>query len=148
MKNPGALAQDAHARFRQGDYAGSVIAYTRAIGLDPHNEVLYSNRSASYALLRDYDSALDDARKCVLLKPEWSKGYLRLCKALDGKGMHQQVIEAAIKGLDKEPKDGAPSEVRLRLNDVLADARGMQLHKMCSSGNLDAAAKLIQDGAS
>jgi stress-induced-phosphoprotein 1 len=58
----------------------------KAIELDPSNHVLYSNRSASYASLRDFDKALVDANKCVELNPGWSKGYGRKGAALHGIG--------------------------------------------------------------
>jgi stress-induced-phosphoprotein 1 len=41
--------------------------------LDGSNHVLYSNRSAAYASMRDYQHALEDAEKTVQLKPDWAK---------------------------------------------------------------------------
>lgn len=37
--------------------------FTQAIALDPSNHVLYSNRSACYASLKEFDTALEDAVK-------------------------------------------------------------------------------------
>lgn len=48
--------------------------------------MLYSNRSASYASLRDFQKALDDANKTVELNPAWSKGHGRKGAALHGLG--------------------------------------------------------------
>jgi stress-induced-phosphoprotein 1 len=48
--------------------------------------VLYSNRSACYASLKDFQKALDDANKCVEIAPTWSKGYGRKGAALHGQG--------------------------------------------------------------
>jgi stress-induced-phosphoprotein 1 len=58
----------------------------KAIELDPSNHVLYSNRSACYASLRDFEKALTDANKTVELNPGWSKGYGRKGAALHGLG--------------------------------------------------------------
>lgn len=58
----------------------------QAIELDPSNHVLYSNRSASYASIKDFNKALEDANKCVELSPGWSKGYGRKGAALHGLG--------------------------------------------------------------
>ena len=54
--------------------------------MDPQNHVLYSNRSASYASLKDFDKALSDAEKTVELNPTWGKGYGRKGAALHGQG--------------------------------------------------------------
>jgi len=59
---------------------------TQAIELDPSNHVLYSNRSGSYASLKNFDKALEDANKTVELNPSWGKGYSRKGTALHGLG--------------------------------------------------------------
>jgi len=67
--------------------------YSEAIKCDPNDHVLYSNRSASYASIQEYDKAYDDAEKCVSIKPDWAKGYLR-------KGLaefYQQKYEESVK---------------------------------------------------
>jgi stress-induced-phosphoprotein 1 len=62
--------------FSSGDFKTAVEKFSEAIDLDPSNHVLYSNRSASFASLRNYDQALDDANKTVELKSDWPKvGY-------------------------------------------------------------------------
>jgi stress-induced-phosphoprotein 1 len=77
--------------------------FTQAIELDPNNHVLYSNRSACYASIKDFDAALSDAIKTtgmgkkkkkkfkpfvltehLELKPDWGKGYSRKGAALYG----------------------------------------------------------------
>jgi stress-induced-phosphoprotein 1 len=58
----------------------------QAIELDPQNHVLYSNRSACFASLKEFDKALEDANVCVGLSPQWSKGYGRKGAALHGLG--------------------------------------------------------------
>ena len=42
--------------------------------------ILYSNRSASFLCLGDEKNALEDAERCVELRPEWFKGYYRLAQ--------------------------------------------------------------------
>lgn len=60
--------------------------FSQAIEADPSNHVLYSNRSACYASLRDFEHAYKDAEKTTEIKPDWSKGFARKGAALHGKG--------------------------------------------------------------
>lgn len=62
-----------NAAFSGGRYQEGIDAFSDAIKLAPTNHVLYSNRSACYASLKDYDAALADANKTVELKGDWPK---------------------------------------------------------------------------
>ena len=53
-----------------GKHVGYTVAndtnsdlFTQAIELDPSNHVLYSNRSACHASMKNFDAALSDAEK-------------------------------------------------------------------------------------
>ena len=59
------------------DYQEAIIHFTEAITHDPTNHVLFSNRSACYSSLEQYEKALEDGAECVKLKPDWAKGYTR-----------------------------------------------------------------------
>lgn len=41
--------------------------------VDKMSAVLLSNRCAAYLNLEMYDKALEDAKRCVQIEPEWSK---------------------------------------------------------------------------
>ncbi|GMH26629.1 hypothetical protein Nepgr_028472 [Nepenthes gracilis] len=114
------MAEEAKAKgnaaFASGDYSGAVRHFTEAISLAPSNHVLYSNRSAAYASLRQYSDALSDARKTVELKPEWSKGYSRLGAAHLGIHQYSDAILAYKRGLEIDPDNDA-------LKSGLADAQ-------------------------
>lgn len=56
-----------------GDYHRAILLYGEALGVDPQNCILYSNRSAAYMKIQQYDRALDDAVKAQLLNPKWPK---------------------------------------------------------------------------
>jgi stress-induced-phosphoprotein 1 len=47
--------------------------YSKAIENDTTNHVYYSNRSAAYAGLKNWDKALEDADKCIQINKNWSK---------------------------------------------------------------------------
>eukprot|EP00252_Welwitschia_mirabilis_P010099 TRINITY_DN2321_c0_g1_i4.p1 TRINITY_DN2321_c0_g1~~TRINITY_DN2321_c0_g1_i4.p1 ORF type:complete len:423 (-),score=98.36 TRINITY_DN2321_c0_g1_i4:872-2140(-) len=113
------MADEAKAKgnvaFSAGNYSEAVKHFTAAISFAPGNHVLYSNRSAAYASLHDYNKALEDAKKTVELKPDWSKGYSRLGAAYLGLGKHDEAISAYKKGLELDPSNDA-------LKSGLADA--------------------------
>lgn len=105
-----------NAAFSSGDYAAAIRHFSDAIALSPHNHVLYSNRSASYASLQNYTDALTDAKKTVDLKPDWSKGYSRLGAAHLGLTQYNDAVSAYKKGLEIDPNNQA-------LKSGLADAQ-------------------------
>lgn len=51
----------------------AIERFTEAITLDRNNYLLFSNRSAAYARVGRFPEALDDARRCHELKPDWPK---------------------------------------------------------------------------
>ncbi|KAM7277101.1 hypothetical protein ACFE04_018967 [Oxalis oulophora] len=70
-------------------------------------QVLYSNRSAAYATLRNYNEALKDAEKTVELRPDWAMGYRRLGTAFVGLLQYEDAIAAYLKGLEIDPNNDA-----------------------------------------
>ena len=74
------LKSKGNQAFSSGDYAQAIAYFTDAISIDPSNHILYSNRSASYASLRNYEAALEDAIKLIQLKPDWPKVFLFISK--------------------------------------------------------------------
>ena len=70
------------------------FSYTKAIDYDPTNHTNYSNRSAAYCNLEQYELALKDAEKCVQIAPDWVKGHFRKGKALIGLKQYTEAIAA------------------------------------------------------
>ena len=54
--------------FSAKDFPTAIECYTKAIELDGSNHVLYSNRSASHASLKNFDAAQEDAATKVPLR--------------------------------------------------------------------------------
>jgi len=134
------LKAKGNAAFAEKRYQDAIDAFTQAIAVDGSNHVFYSNRSASYAGLHDYQNALDDAKKCVTIKPDWGKGYGREGAAYHGLGMLEKAKESYAKGLKVEPelamlKNGM-AEVDQEINRMQVDADG--------NVGLDAIGKLFQ----
>eukprot|EP01035_Chromulina_nebulosa_P019486 gene19486-25372_t len=99
-------------------YNEAIIEYTKGIDLDETNQVLWSNRSASYLQIKDYQNALKDAEICRRLDPTWPKGCYRLAAARLALELYEDAAVAAYEGLkldnnNKELKKIIQDSVRL-----------------------------------
>ena len=103
MMDAAALKNKGNEEFSAGKYVEAVNTFSRAIELDRENNVLYSNRSACYAAMHKDKDALDDADKCISIKPDWVKGYVRRGAALHGMRRYADAIGAYEKGLKVDP---------------------------------------------
>ena len=116
--------------FSAGKYADAVEHFTAAIAIDAGNHVFYSNRSAAYAGLQNFDAALADAEKTTEIKPDWSKGYSRKGAALYGLRRFDDAIAAYEAGLAIDPE----SEV---LKSGLADVKSAAARANSGAGAAD-----------
>ena len=57
----------------EGDFLQAIERYTEAISLNRNNHLLFYNRSAAYARVGKFSEALEDAKRCHELKPDWPK---------------------------------------------------------------------------
>ena len=78
------LKDQGNKAFQAKDYDTAIALFTKAIGLDPQNHVLFSNRSAAKAGKKQWAAALEDAEAvCNFLTSLRSKGVSAdLCGAL------------------------------------------------------------------
>ncbi|GMH38183.1 hypothetical protein BSKO_06067 [Bryopsis sp. KO-2023] len=111
------LKDKGNAAFSSGDYEGAIKFFSEAIEIDPTNHVFFSNRSAAQASLKNYDAALEDAKKVVEIKSDWPKGYSRLGAAHFGLGQLEEAKEQYKKGLELDPNN---SLLQQGLKDVEA----------------------------
>lgn len=65
--------QQSNEACQRGDFQAALCLYGDALRADPHNCILYSNRSAAFHKLGRYQAALDDAVKARLLNTKWPK---------------------------------------------------------------------------
>ncbi len=65
--------RQSNAACQNGDFETAVALYGEAIGLDPCNHILFSNRSAALVKLGQFGRALQDASRAVELNSKWPK---------------------------------------------------------------------------
>jgi len=93
--------------FSAGNWLLAVNAFTEAIQEDPSDHVFFSNRSASNLKLLRTSDAVEDARHCIRMAPQWAKGFSRLGAALWGDRQLKEALNAFDDGLKLEPDNEA-----------------------------------------
>ena len=101
------LKDEGNELFQAGKIQAAIVAFTKAIDLDPDNHVFYSNRCAAYMKSDSKSKALHDAEKCIELAPTWSKGYTRLGAAQQSLKRFDNAIDTFKKG-ERERFVGGP----------------------------------------
>lgn len=121
-------AQEAKARgntaFQAKDFKEAIKHFTEAIKYDPTDHVFFSNRSACYASLEQYEKALEDGSKCVQLKPDWAKGYTRKGLAEFFLKKYDAAAETYKAGLKLAPDDAVLKEGLQKAMDAKYDVPG------------------------
>lgn len=72
------LKEKGNKAYQEKEYLDAIDFYTKAIHIDPTNELFYSNRAAAYAKINCPESGIDDSKKAVQYNPWFVTGYLRL----------------------------------------------------------------------
>ena len=87
---------------KEQKFSEALECYSKAIELDSNDPILYSNRSLMHSNLNEFDLALIDADKAIEINPNYSKGYLRRGKALEGLGRFEEALNTYHSGLEKD----------------------------------------------
>ena len=98
---------------KSGDHAVAIKLFTVAIERNPPKEELHlyhSNRSVCALSLKRFPMAIADAEQCVVLKPDWSKGYSRLGAAHFYAGNLKESVKAYASGLALDPTNATITE--------------------------------------
>ncbi|WWC89605.1 uncharacterized protein L201_004530 [Kwoniella dendrophila CBS 6074] len=138
MSDANAIKAEANKAFSAKDYTLASKLYSDAIEIDGNNHVLYSNRSASKAGLKDWKGALEDAEKCISILPSFSKGYARKGAALHGSRQYPEAVMAYEEGLQVD----STSDV---LKKGLADVKRAMDNEQASAGDDMGLGKIFND---
>ncbi|XP_003387135.1 PREDICTED: tetratricopeptide repeat protein 28 [Amphimedon queenslandica] len=91
-------------RFEDGDFLAAIERFTEAITLNRNNFQLFCQRSAAYARIGRHNEALEDAKRCHELKPDYAKAYHRMGVAYQGLGQYDESLVSFSEGLAIDPK--------------------------------------------
>ncbi|KAI8025031.1 Ankyrin-1 [Camellia lanceoleosa] len=93
--------------FKQKDYLTAVDAYTQAIDFDPTDATLLSNRSLCWIRLGQAEHALNDAKACRALRPDWPKACYREGAALRLLQKFDEAANSFYEGVTLDPENKA-----------------------------------------
>lgn len=128
MADAKAKAQEAKAlgntSFQAKDFKEAIKHFTEAIKHDPTDHVFFSNRSACFASLEQYEKALEDGTECVKLKPDWAKGYTRKGLAQFFLKKYDDAAETYKAGLKLAPDDATLKEGLQKAMDAKYEVPG------------------------
>ena len=109
---------------QERNYTEALKCYSQAIELDSNDPILYSNRSAMYYNLEDYDNAINDADKAISLKPNYPKAYLRKGNALEGKKLFNEALNTYNIGLKYDKNNSQLLEAYQKLEKIIQNSPG------------------------
>ncbi|CAI0385617.1 unnamed protein product [Linum tenue] len=101
------------------DYAEAMVWYSMANDMAPTDAAVLSNRSLCWARLKVGEEALNDARECLKLSPNWSKAYYRAGIAWNLLKDFQKAADMFAAGLQLDPEN---KELRGAFREALAAA--------------------------
>eukprot|EP00795_Rhopilema_esculentum_P013731 gene13731-4651_t len=97
--------EEGNKLYSSKDYTGAIKLYSEAIDLQPTNFAYYGNRCACYIMTKDYQSALNDARKSTAYNSNFTKGYLREAKCHMTLGSASFAKRCLLKALEIDPSN-------------------------------------------
>ncbi|KAM0872598.1 hypothetical protein ACQ4PT_038616 [Festuca glaucescens] len=90
--------------FAKKDYLTAMSFYGKVLDVNPSDAAMYANHSLCWLRMRHGVLALEDARKCRMMRPSWSKAWYREGAALSFMKDHEGAADAFREALQLDPK--------------------------------------------
>ncbi|KAM0872584.1 hypothetical protein ACQ4PT_038608 [Festuca glaucescens] len=90
--------------FAKEDYLTAISLYDQVIDINPLDASMYANRSLCWLRMRHGSPALDNARKCRMMRPRWSKAWYREGTTLSFMKDYEGAADAFRQALQLDPK--------------------------------------------
>jgi hypothetical protein len=115
------MKKQGNAYFSWGCFSQATIMYSDAIELQPHNAVLYCNRSMAYLKQDMPELALADALQSLTIdrSVENIKAYWRKAQALLDMSRYEEAVEASGEGLELHARNPHLNKVRRKAKEAI-----------------------------
>jgi tetratricopeptide (TPR) repeat protein len=144
------ICSDGNNFFKNKQYPEAIAKYTEAINEDPSDVTFYSNRSACYAALCQWNEAAEDGRQCIITDKSFVKGYFRAALALQNLGNLEASLDAVKRGLGIDSQSADLKRMSRELDEALrvrrVEAAISAADNQLSLGDISSAYKTV-DGA-
>ncbi|GAB5373439.1 hypothetical protein AAMO2058_001751800 [Amorphochlora amoebiformis] len=130
--------------FVLGDYKRALQLFTEAIKEDAKDHALYSNRAATHYQMQSYQEALADANKCIELKPNWHKGYLRQGMAYEKLLQFPEAKKSYDKGIAFAPDDPTLKKQIKQIEELLDELKISEQESAADNPDGDRFTRLIK----
>jgi len=87
----------------QGEYNQAIVAFNKAIELDPNFALAYNNRGWAYIELEQYEQGIADCTKAIELDPSLALAYSNRGWAYIRLGQYEQGIADCTKAIELDP---------------------------------------------
>ncbi|VEU19887.1 DEKNAAC100267 [Brettanomyces naardenensis] len=132
------LRTEGNEKFRNGNYGGALMCYTRCIDLVPTSFALYCNRAAALIKLDCTDEAEDDLKKSLEINPEYVPSLCRLGFLMLYEGNTVASLESYVKAVRVSSKHPHPLErFKGQLKEAIRLAEGRARQQGYSQDYID-----------
>jgi len=100
----------------------AIEKYTKAIELDPSNQVFYCNRAAAFSKMNNHYAAIEDCKRAIDMNPSYGKAYGRMGLAYSSVEKHKEAVDCFQKALALEPENESYKTNLLMAQEKLSSA--------------------------
>eukprot|EP00968_Pinguiococcus_pyrenoidosus_P016956 scaffold1651_cov317-Pinguiococcus_pyrenoidosus.AAC.21 len=93
------LKAQANRLYISKEYDAALDLYTKALEKDASAATIWSNRSACFYAMNEFEKALNDARVTKAIDPSWPKAWVRIGLAAQALGRYEDAANAFWSGL-------------------------------------------------
>jgi len=124
-KNPKALAAKTAGNdfFKNKQYKQAIDKYTEAINHDNSDVTFFSNRSACYAALNEWEKAAEDGKSCIITDRSFVKGYFRAGLAFQKLENYEAAVDVVKRGLGIESSNADLKRMSRELEESMRQRR-------------------------